>query len=200
MEELEQRAKQGSDAASSAAPSSVPYEQRQLAIVGNLGWNEEPGVLAERAQAVLADAGIDRATWAGMAPLTPASGLGSAAEVMFNTPQALQTARLVVKSLRREFLPGKAVWLDAKRDRAEAAPVRIVHRLHEALMDTARTARPAQGASAPTVTKDVAGRAVRVNGLRVAYISQLRVKWTPAASDFFGPEEKDAAAAYAEAS
>lgn len=154
----------------------------------------------ERAQEILAEAGVDRSTWAGMAPLTPASGLGSAAEVMFTTPQALQTARLVVKSLRREFVPGKPAWLDAKRDRAEAAPVRMVHRLHEALQDVVRAASPAQGAAAPTVTKDIAGRAVRVNSLRVAYISQLRVRWTPAAADFFGPEEKDAAAAYAEAS
>lgn len=35
--ELEKRARQGGDAASSSGASSVPYEQRQLAIVGNLG-------------------------------------------------------------------------------------------------------------------------------------------------------------------
>lgn len=153
----------------------------------------------ERAQALLAEAGVERSTWQGMAPLTPTGGLGSAAEVMFRAPQSLQAERLAVKALRKEHMAGKPAWLDAKRDRAETAPVRIVHRLHQALSDVARTASGHQGSAAPEVVKDVGGRSVRVRGVRVAHISRLRVRWTPAAAAHFAEEERDAAASFAEA-
>lgn len=86
ISELEKQMRLAPPASSSSEASSIHYEQRQLAIVGSLGWNEQLGTLVERVQSVLAEAGVDRATWHGMAPLTPAGGLGSAAEIMFCTP------------------------------------------------------------------------------------------------------------------
>lgn len=104
-----------------------------------------------------------------------------------------------MKALRKEYMSGKVAWPDAKGDRAETAPVRIVHRLHEALSDVARSQSRHHSSAAPEVVNDVGGRSIRVNGVRVAYVSQLRVRWTPAAAAHFAEEERDAAASFAKA-
>lgn len=130
--------------------------------------------------------------------------MGSSTEVMFGSAYALQDARLLVKAMRQEFIPGRPAWLDAKRVPAEAAPVRVIHRLHEALLDAQRRpgrppGRAAGTSAASEITKDIASRSIRVGGVRIAYVSQLRVKWTPQAAEHFGSEQREAASAYAQA-
>lgn len=45
--QLEDRSQQAASEVASSALSSIPYEQRQLAIIGNVGWNSEPQVLVQ---------------------------------------------------------------------------------------------------------------------------------------------------------
>lgn len=178
---------------SSAAPTSeapsVPWDKRQHAIIGSLGWDEHPAELVRRAQESLTEASVPRKAWTHMAPIVPASGRGSSVEIWFGAPESLQEARIAVRALAKSYMAGKCVWLDARRDRAESAPVRATHRLAEAL----------QEGGASGVTKDVSGRSVKVGGTRYGYIAQGRVRWTPAALAKMTAKAREAAAAYAEA-
>lgn len=124
-----------------------------------------------------------------MAPVVPASGKGSSVEVWFSSPEHLQEARIAVRAQAKSHMSGRVVWLDARRDRAESAPVRATHRLAEALQEGGATG----------VTKDVPGRSVKVAGVRYGYIAQGRVGWTLAALASLTAEAREAASAYAEA-
>lgn len=53
----------GASAAGSSEATSVPYEQRQHAIISLLGGDEIPVELIERSVAILADAGVTRDPW-----------------------------------------------------------------------------------------------------------------------------------------
>lgn len=144
-------------------------------------------------------AGVAAAAYSHVAPLVPAHGRGSGAEVFFNSAAALQQARVAVRSARVSFVPNRFVWLDAKRERSENAPARIVHRLHEAVVDVL-TARAAQrGQALPRVDKDVPGRSLRLDNQRAAYVAQLRVRSTAAGVAALTDQERSEAAAYAEA-
>lgn len=178
---------------SAAAPTSeapsVPWERRQNAILGSLGWDEHPAELVRRAQEVLSEAAVSRKTWTHMAPIAPASGRGSSVEIWFVAPEALQEGRIAVRALAKTYMAGKQVWLDVRRDKAESAPVRATYRLAEALQESGFTG----------VSKDVSGRSVKVDGTRYSYIAQGRVRWTPIALAKMTAEAREAAAAYAEA-
>lgn len=100
----------GASAAASSNAPSIPYGRRQHAIVANLGWDEEPANLVERAVAVLADAEVPRDAWGHLSPVLNRDGKGSSAEMWFHRPAALQKARLAVRALRRIFLDGRIVW------------------------------------------------------------------------------------------
>lgn len=180
----------GASAAASSEAPSIPYERRQHAIVANLGWDEQPADLVERAVAVLCDAGVPRDAWSHLSPVLNRDGRGSAAEMWFHDPTALQKARLAVRALRRTYVEARTVWLDARRERAEVLPVKITHRLAQALSE----------AGVPQVVKDVPGRSVRSAGTRIAYAAQGRVRWTAAAAPVLSPEQREAAASFAEAS
>ena len=56
-------------------------------------------------------------------------------ELCFKDPSDLQTARLAVKPLDRTYSDGRYVWLDAKKERNELKPARVVHRMADALED-----------------------------------------------------------------
>lgn len=152
-----------STSSASAAPTSeaqsVPWERRQLAILGSLGWDESLAELVRRAQECLQEAAVPRKSWSQMAPIAPANGRGSSVEIWFVVPESLQEARLAMRALGKSYIAGRTVWLDARRDRAESAPVRATHRLAEAL----------QEGGAQNVTKDVSGRSIKVAGVRFAY-------------------------------
>lgn len=182
-----------SASSSSAAPTSecpsVPWERRQHAILESLGWDEPPAELVRRAQEILQQAAVPRTAWTQMAPVMPAGGKGSAVEIWFSCPEHLQEARITIKALNKCYMAGRRVWLDARRDLAESAPVRTTHRLAEAL----------QEGGAVSVTKDVSSRSVKVAGVRLGYVAQGRVRWTPAGLSALAAEAREAAAAYAEA-
>lgn len=161
----------------------MPYERRQHGIVAGLGWDEEPATLVERAVEVLTDAQVPRDAWGHLSPILNRDGRGSAAEMWFEEAAALQRARLAVRALQRSYVSGRTVWLDARRERAEVVPVRVMHRLHEALCE----------AGVDQVVKDLPGRSIRSGTTRIAYVAQGRGRWTAAASQL-------AAANFAEAS
>lgn len=95
-----------------------------------------------------------RDAWSHLAPITSKSGQGSSAELWFQDPADLQKARLVVRALRRSYLDGRVVWLDARRERAENLPVRNTHTLPDAIKE----------AGINDVVKDIPGRTVRAAG------------------------------------
>lgn len=47
------------DAGATPIPATVPYEQRELAIMGALGWDESRQTLLQRCKEVLAEAGLE---------------------------------------------------------------------------------------------------------------------------------------------
>lgn len=170
-----------------------------MAILGSLGWDTLPEELLHNATDALQRAGVPPSSYSHIAPLVPAQGRGSGAEIFFHTPTALQQARVAVRSARISYVANKYVWLDAKKERSETAPARMIHRLHEAVAEAMLARAAIRGQTVPRVDKDVPGRSLRVDGQRAAYIAQLRVRWTAAGMAAFTEQERADAAAFAEA-
>lgn len=199
FDELERLTRLSASPATASEHSSVPYEQWQLAILGCLGWDTPPEELLHNATEALQRAGVPQASYSHIAPLVPAQGRGSGAEIFFLSPQALQQARVAIRSARVSYVPGKYVWLDAKKERSETAPARMIHRLHEAVAEAMLARAAVRGQQVPRVDKDVRGRSLRADGHRAAYVAQLRVRWTAAGVAAFSAQEREDAAAFAEA-
>lgn len=199
FDELERLTRLSATSSTASEQPSIPYEKRQLAVIGSLGWDSPPEQFLERAMETLQRAGVAASAYSHVAPLVPAHGRGSGAEVFFHSAAALQQARIAVRSARVSFVPNRFAWLDAKRERSENAPARIIHRLHEAVVD-ALTARAAErGQPLPRVDKDVPGRSLRLDNQRAAYVAQLRVRWTAAGVAALTDQERSEAVAFAEA-
>ena len=81
MEEV----KEENQASSSVdAPTvSLPYEQRTIARLGNLGWDETSETLTERARRVLAEAAVPAHHFSGLCPIVNRAGKGSLVELVF---------------------------------------------------------------------------------------------------------------------
>jgi hypothetical protein len=172
---------------------ATPYEQRTVARIGSLGWDTEKKVLQERALAVLKDAGVDPQTYTALVPVCGRSGKGSAAELLFRTPAGLQAARLQVRSLGREFDAGKPSWLDAKKERAELKPARVIHRIAEVLQEFENN-RDDKG----EVKKDTIGKTVSVSGHRACFTLNGSLKWSAWAVARYPQSELEWAQAFAE--
>lgn len=199
LNEMERLTRLSASASSASENGPIPYEQRQRAVLGCLGWDLFPEDLMRNASDALMRAGVPPQSCSRMAPFVPAQGRGSGAEIWLLSPQAFQQARVAVRSSRISFIPNKYVWLDAKRERSETAPARIVHRLHEALAEALQARVVERGQRLPRIGKDVPGRSLRAEVQRVAHVAQLRVKWTAAGLALFTPDERGAAASLAEA-
>lgn len=199
FEELERLTRLSATPSAASEHSSVPYEQRQLAILGCLGWDTPSDELLKNATDALMRAGVPPASYSHIAPLVPAQGRRSGAEVFFLTPQSLQQARVAVRSARISYVPKKYVWLDAKKERSETAPARMIHRLHEAVAEAMVARAAVRGQQVPRIDKDVPGRSLRADGHRVAYVAQLCVRWTAAGVAAFSAQGREDAAAFAEA-
>ena len=76
---------------------AIPFEQRTIARIGNLGWNTPDSEILERARIVLTEAGVGPSEYCG---LTAPRRSGSIAELCFNDPSKLQRAKLMVSSIR----------------------------------------------------------------------------------------------------
>ena len=175
-----------------AADPQVPHETRTLACIGNLGWDTPRADLLERAKEVLNTTGVDPASFTAVSPMTGRSGKGSAAEVAFRNHSDLQTARLQIRVLHKQYQDGRQVWLDVKRDQAQNRRNRAVHRLADVLEDIEQL-RP----DAKPMTKMLGPRVVKVDGHRAAYFVDEQVRWTPWALARYSTQDMDSAGSYA---
>lgn len=173
--------------------SARPAEEtRAIARIGNIGWDESPAELEAAALAVLAAARVDRTCHGPVAAVVNRAGVGSAVETNFKSAADLQAARMAVRALRKECTRGRFAWLDTARTRAETQPVRILHRLADALeaIEEDRSDRQA-------VVRDVPAKAVSIGGRRLAFVSSEKITWTPQGLQRYGAEDREDAAVVA---
>jgi hypothetical protein len=175
------------------AHASTPYEMRTVARIGNLGWDTDEKILMERALELLGKANITQDMYTGLSASIGRSGTGSAAELCFYQSQKLQTARMAIKALRCEFSAGRVAWLDAKKERAEMKPARVVHRLADFLQDIENTREEKF-----EVEKVMNGKFVKINGQRVGFTLRGEWQWTAWACSRYSVETMEMAKAYAE--
>ena len=69
-------------------------------------------------------------------------GLGSAVDLVFAKPDLLQAARLSVQALQKSYAEHHIVWLDARKERSELRPARIIHRMYDTLTETETSMDP----------------------------------------------------------
>jgi hypothetical protein len=166
---------------SSARPASVPYEMRQCAIIGSLGWDTEAETLLKRAMEVIQAAGIAENEYHSMQPVVARSGKGSACECWFNSPLQLQQAKSRVRAAAKKYDDRRDVWLDARKTREEMQPARMVHRIHEVLQDLAA----GRSAGRWTMQKSPGARTVSVsiidnpNTIVMARVMNGKIRWQP---------------------
>ncbi|CAK0891009.1 unnamed protein product, partial [Prorocentrum cordatum] len=110
----------------------VPYEQRVLTYVDNLGPDTLAMELETRCAQLLLERGFAaRTAFSSVASTREESG--SAFDVVCTSPRLLARARALVKSTRRKFPRGRAAWHDALKTGNELKPNRPVHRANEIL-------------------------------------------------------------------
>ena len=191
IQEIKQ--KQSTDVAPSTAPlgSSVPYEQRVVARIGNLGWDDVGDTVTKRAKEVLHEAGVQSGEWKSLAPVNAKKG--SAVELIFTNPASLQASRIAVRALNKKYVPDKYVWLDAKKERSETKPARVMYRMKECLADI-----EAGREDKAMIKEDMRAKCISVNGTRIGYTLHGQWRWTHAASQRYTLEVMDFAKAYAE--
>ena len=170
----------------------VPYEQRVIARIGNLGWNTEKKTIEERAKQVLNEAGVNSGKYKHLAAVS--AKLGSAAELVFNAPEDLQAARFAVKALDKQFEDGRFVWLDAKKEQAELRPSRLMNRAAECIVDV-----ESRREDKMEVQKNSSGKFVKVGGTKFGFACNSQWRWTPEAGTRYGNEVLDMIKDYAEA-
>lgn len=169
-----------------------PAQERTVARLGNLGWDATASELEAAAVSLLTAARVDRTLYGPVAAVVGRAGGGSAVETNFRSSDDLQAARIAVRALRRELVPGRVAWLDVARTRAETQHVRVLHRLAEALeaVEEGRDDRQ-------PVVRDIPARAVAVGGRRLAFVTAERVSWTPHGTRRYGEGDREDAAAVA---
>lgn len=171
-------------------PAASDGGNRRLARIGALGWDEPPETLQARAIELLTAAGVQRSTYGPVAPIVGRQGVGSGAETLFDTPDALAHARIAVRSLRKTYSTGRPAWVDTARPRAETRPIRATHRLAEVLSDF-----ESQRSDRAALHKDMAARAVSVGNQRMAFVASEGVRWTPAGVARYAQNLRDDVAA-----
>lgn len=174
-----------------SASSSTPYEARKIARIGNLGWNDTAETILKRANEVLRDAGAQPNEYTNLVPTSRTSG--SAAELLFQSATRLQEMKLAIKSLGRAYTDERIVWMDAKKERHELRPARLVHRVFEAIQDLESTREDKMEAE-----KIMNGKFIKVGGTRAGYSFNSTWKWTAFAVARYTAEQLDVAKAYAE--
>ena len=177
----------------SAASQSQAAQQDRTAIMGNLGWDTEAEELEKRCNEVLRAAALPPEKIVAMAS-TRRDG-GSACEILFDTSDSLEEAKIKVKASRKKF-GDKMVWLDRKRAPGDSRnrPVRLMHRCHDFLerCECEREGGPRK------VEKNTSTRTVRVDSRIVGYPKDGAWFWCSSASEVLGDEVMHMAKAYAE--
>jgi len=113
--------------------AAVPYEKRTVARLGCLGWDSPKELILKRAQEVLDAARAPCSAYLCLSAVVWRDGKGSSAELKLNSAEELHSARLSVQAQSKEYITGKKVWLDAKKESSEMHARKMVHRTHDYL-------------------------------------------------------------------
>ena len=182
-------------AGSLAQPSSGPAARPpgstdpRHAVIGNLGWDLSSDELTQRATALLAEAGINTASWNHMSPVRVP---GSAVELLFIDSDSLSEAKLAVRALRKKFAQAqqqqeqnasKPAWLDVKKSSAQLLPARLTHRTHDYLSHIERTSD-----AAGNITKDLIHKTVSRNDVIMGRVISSTWKWTSEAEQCYSDD------------
>ena len=119
---------------------------------------------------------------------------GSAAILSFSSHELLQKVRRQVDALQASFDENDAtrkVWLDAKKERSETRPARLVHRDFEAIQTTR--------ADKAAVVKDMRGKRLLVDTKRMGHTLRGVWEWSAAAKQRYGADALQGATAFVQA-
>ena len=176
------------------SPTVTPYEQRTVAILANLAWDTPGDEVVRRAKSVLMQAEIPEKDFKDLGPLNRLKG--SAAVLTFASHALLQRARRKLDSMQLvvDTLDTKrVVWLDAKKERSETRPARLVHRAHEALSELEL------GRSDPIqIDKDLRGKRILSGGKRLGHSVNGAWAWSEAAQQRYTKDALAGATAFVE--
>lgn len=131
----------------------------------------------------------DNIVWS--SPLVGRGGRGSACQVQFRSPGALQLAKAKIRELKNSYEEGRNVWLDIQKSRDQLRPSRMTHRACEVIEDFER-ARP----DAMTVEKLLASKTIKVGGNRVAFVLDNTIRFTVWAMARYSHEQLDIVKGY----
>ena len=176
---------------SNQSPSQAPSNNKAIARIGNLGWNDNGQTILQRAREVLIEADIPPGDYSNLAAV--GAKKGSAAELMFGNPDVLEQAELAVRALIQTYAEGKWLWLDYKKTEPQLRPGRLVNRAYDILSDI-ESAR----AESEVVEKFMNGKFIKVGGSRAGYSLQGTWKLTNKAITRYTQEDLSMAKAYAE--
>jgi hypothetical protein len=176
--------------------NATPHDQRTLAKMGCLGWNDDAATIERRARGCMTKATVDMSTVETINATKRKEG--SQAEVLFNSATALQAAKHKVRQSRQAFTNDaeRIAWLDVAKTRDELKPTRVIHRSTELLQDFLAT-KPAQEPPI-NLEKDIPGKRIKLNGNILAYTLRGELKFTQLAKSTFTRDELDMAIGYAE--
>lgn len=181
MDDIQQQAEQARKAAGVASqraeaarmaaerPRAAPSEERTLARLGNLGWDDLSDTLKLRAEQVLREANIPDAEWDDLTPCTGRQGTGSACELHFTSSNALLRAKNKIRCLGKRFVVDKSVWLDVKkRSKAELKPSRCIHRRLEVIQEV----EPQHGRDPAAYKKFMASKTIKKGEILIAFVAR----------------------------
>ena len=164
---------------------------RTVARMGNLGFDTPGAEIVKRAKEALIAANVPAETCGAVAAVR--RDQGSAAEIVFMSEQALKAASIAVRAQELTYVPGKYVWVNVAQTREERKPARIVHRMHDCLVDMEKLS--GRGLA---VVKNVPGKYVTVGNDKVGFSLRGEWKWTAYATSRYHGQELDDSKAYAE--
>ena len=175
----------------SAASDDTPYEQRTVAVCGNLGRDCTAVQVECHCKELLNEIGIKDEAVLGVAALVKNDN-GSMCEIVFDTPDTLALARVKVKALRKQIKQGHTVWLDAKKSRNETRPNRMVHRIaqHVEMLES-------EAGLNRKVVKNTLMRSVKLDNAVIGHATHARWVWTEVAAEKLSREQLDRAEAFA---
>ena len=159
-------------------PQTTPWSQRTQAMLGNLGWDDTPDTIVERAKTVLESARVPGDSYKNLK--ASFRGSGSAAELEFGTPQLLREAAKKVEDLEQSFrsVEGKPkpVWLAPRKSKEELKPSRMVRKMADFIQEVESYRE--DGYSTEKVQLCQRAKAVSIQGFgRIGTVNQGTVMW-----------------------
>ena len=195
VDKLKDSVAQGASAGSATVPTQpftgIPYEQRTIARIGCLGWDDKSDVIMRRAKEVLEKANVPEADYRSLHAVRREKG--SQAELIFCSHDALQKAKTAVRASNTSFVQSKFVWLDVAKDRSETRPALIIHRMADYLADVEA------GMESPLpVDRQVPGKYVKVGSERAGYTLNGAWVWSRWAMTRYSEDQRNLGKGYAE--